>query len=89
VSIKIERRNTRIWFGEGEQRWSVEDPAYPRVAEEFHRLTDQKLYYVRGMASTLVYLTSDCPTTKLAQEKLALIRRALRDIPSPYRLEKP
>jgi hypothetical protein len=82
--ILIRSEHTRIWFGEGSERWSVEDPDFPRVADEFHQATDAKLYYVRGMASTLRYLTAVCPTTKLAQEKLALIRRALRTVPSPY-----
>jgi len=85
--IKIRREHTRIWFGEGDQRWSVEDPDYPRVAEEFHKTTDQKLYYVRGLASTLIYLVCQCPTTKRAQEQLALIRRALREVPNPYKSE--
>ncbi len=85
--IKIRREHTRIWFGEGDQRWSVEDPDFPRVEEEFRQATDQKLYYVRGLASTLLYLVYQCPTTKRAQEQIALIRRALREVPSPYKSE--
>ena len=88
MSILIERRHTRIWFGEGDQRWSVEDPDYPRVEEEFRQATEHKLYYVRGMASTLWYLAGQCPTTARAQEQIALIRRALRTVPSPYRRDE-
>lgn len=82
--IAIRREHTRIWFGEGAERWSVEDPDFPRVEDEFRKATDAKLYYVRGLASALLYLVGQCPTTKLAQEKIALIRRALREVPSPY-----
>lgn len=82
--LLIERRHTRIWFGEGEHRWSVEDPDYPRVADEFRAATDAQLYYVRGLASTFCYLIGACPTTALATEQLALVRRALRTVPSPY-----
>lgn len=82
--VKIRREHTRIWFGEGDERWSVEDPDFPRVADEFHKATDAKLYYVRGLASTLLYLIAQCPTTKRAQEQIALMRRALREVPSPY-----
>lgn len=84
MSIPIRRENTRIWFGEGEERWSVEDPDFPSVADEFHKATDAHLYYVRGLAGALLYLITQCPTTKLAQEKIALMRRALREVPSPY-----
>lgn len=84
MALKIERRHTRIWFGEGDEQWSVEDPDYPRVEDEFHETTERKLYYVRGLANTLLYLVTACPTTKLAQEKIALIRRALREVPNPY-----
>lgn len=88
LPVKIRRDHTRIWFGEGEEQWSVEDPYYPRVENEFRECTDRQLYYVRGMASTLMYLIETCPTTKLAQEKLALIRRALREVPNPYEAER-
>lgn len=82
------REHTRIIFDEGDRRWSVEDPDFPRVEEEFRVATEAKLYYVRGLASTLLYLICDCPTTKLAQEKIADIRRALRTVPNPYRKEE-
>ena len=89
MSIKIERRNSRIWFGEGIHRWSVEDPCFPRVEEEFRLATDHKLYYVRGLASVFCYLVGQCPTTARAQEQIALVRRALRAVPDPYLPEKP
>ena len=84
TDILIRREHTRIWFGEGENRWSVEDPDFPRVADEFRAATDAKLYYVRGLASTFCYLIGQCPTTARAQEQLALVRRALRTVPSHY-----
>ena len=84
MAEKVRREHTRIIFGEGEGRWSVVDPDYPAVEEEFLECTERKLYNVRGLASQMLYLICVCPTTELAQKKIAAIRRALREVPNPY-----
>lgn len=82
----ITRSHGRIWFDKNVpgENWSTEDIGYPRLHEEFDKINELKLYYARGLISTFVYLLVDCPTTALAQQKLACMRRALRDVPNPY-----
>ena len=67
--VKTERKYGRIYFGEGDGRWSVTDPEAPD-----HR------YTTRDHASHWLYMICTCPDTKTALEKVRLIRRALRTV---------
>lgn len=80
----IRRQYGRIWFGYGRDRWSVNDYDNPALDERRRRMSQESDFLPRDVIGDLLYLVFDCPTTKLAQEKLALIRRALREVPSPY-----
>jgi hypothetical protein len=80
----VERRHGRIWFGERGDRWSVNDYDRPELSGRRRRMTQEGDFLPRDVISDFLYLLYDCPTTKLAQQKLAAIRAALRNVPSPY-----
>lgn len=78
-----------IVFGEGAERWSFPDPGHPIVDRALYGLrygktleeTDSRALVLADTVSALRYLLHTCPTTKLACEKLAAVRRAIRDLP--------
>jgi hypothetical protein len=78
-----------IVFGEGDERWSFPDPGHDIVQQAQHRVRygqpleqcNTDALVLGDTVSALAYLLYDCPTTKLAQEKLAAMRRAIRELP--------
>jgi hypothetical protein len=74
----IRRQHGRIYFGEGDDRWSVNDPDDPRLEADL---------LPRDVLTDYLYLVYTCPTTTAAQAKLAAIRLALRTVPNPWRKE--
>lgn len=79
-----------IVFGEGEDRYQMTDPGQKRTADARHaqrygsaeELTRSR-YVVASIADEYAYLVWTCPTTKDACEKLARLRRAVRELPDP------
>jgi hypothetical protein len=80
-----------IVFGEGDERYQMTDPGQKRTGDARHAvrykspesLTMSERYLVAGLADEYCYLVWDCPTTKDACEKLAKLRRAVRELPDP------
>ena len=76
-------------FGEGEDRWSFPDPGHPivdranRSARGYDGHPLDTAIVLADVVSALAYLTHDCPSTKIACQKLAAIRRAVREMPLP------
>jgi len=82
---KVRRASFAIVFGEGDERWSISDPGHPVVQEAQHRVRYEVGEHNHSMtlasvASDMAYLVHDCPTTKLACEKLAALRAAVREL---------
>jgi hypothetical protein len=82
------RESFLVTFGEGEQRWSFPDPAHPivdmaqwrtRYGQPLERASSDALV-LADTVSALHYLIHVCPTTKLACEKLAAMRAAVREL---------
>jgi hypothetical protein len=72
VRPKVERRYGRIYIGEGEQLWSLQDPVRVDLAEPS--------LAALALARDWAYLLVTCPDTKTALEKVRLIRWALRNV---------
>lgn len=79
----LEEKFDRLYFGNGKEdgKWSVNAPYGDRLCNALHTarycpnaLTPQKAMLLAEIISDYLYLVHDCPTTKLAQEKLACIR---------------
>lgn len=88
MTIKARRVHSRIVFGEGAERWCVNDPGSTSIYEAGHRARHDYDCFKRSHAlllaetvSDFVYLVHTCPTTKLACEKLAKLRAAVRALP--------
>jgi hypothetical protein len=76
----ITRKAGRICFGDGPERWSVVDLEAPKVVEAHYQLRygPSPDFNLAEALDAYRYLAIDCPTTKMAQQKLAAIRRAHR-----------
>ena len=89
------RASFQIVFGEGTERWSFPDPWHPLVEQAQHRVrygaphgrdvapTNGDALVLADTVSALYYLIHTCPSTKLACEKLAKVRAAVRKLGSP------
>jgi hypothetical protein len=84
----IRREHGRIYFGEGADRWSVNDPDDPRLADRLGRMSAESDFLPRDVITDYLYLVYTCPTTSAAQAKLAAIRLALRTVPSPWEMQR-
>lgn len=75
-----ERRHGRLFFGEGAERFSFVDLESERVVEAAHALRygENPNFDLASALDDYRYLVIDCPTTELAQQRLALLRRAYR-----------
>ncbi len=85
---KARRASFVIIFGEGDQRWSMPDPRQKRVSDanraaRYGELSHSDGLILASVASAFAYLIHDCPTTKLAIEKLRMMRAAVRALPDP------
>ena len=84
----VRRASYRVIFGEGDQRWSMADPGHPLVSEADHRVhygrpleeVDRDAMLLASVARDMAYLVHTCPSTKLACEKLAAMRAAVRKL---------
>ena len=84
----VRRASFVVVFGDGTQRWSMPDPGHPIVARAQRRVRYGKpleeassdALVLADTASVLAYLIHVCPTTKLACEKLAAMRAAVRKL---------
>jgi hypothetical protein len=83
---KVRRGSYRVFIGEGTERWSLGDPGHPLVSEANHdsryspdTMTHGQVMTLASIASDFEYLVHVCPTTKLACEKLAAMRAAVRE----------
>jgi hypothetical protein len=85
----MRRVNWIIVFGEGTNRWQMTDPGSKRAvrADRAYRYgsgaTRDDVAVLASVRSCFAYLVHDCPTTKLACEKLAKLRAAVRALPEP------
>jgi hypothetical protein len=87
----MRRASYQIIFGDGANRWSLGDPGHPLVARaQWHARyskplseLDSKALLLAELVSDLHYLVYTCPTTKLACQKLALLRTAVRGLEMP------
>lgn len=71
----------RFFWGDPAKQFSFSDPECVRVQNALHdlRYGDKPNLDAAGLISDYLYLLLGCPTTKLAQKKLAMMRRALRE----------
>ena len=75
-------------MGTGPEQWSLSDPGHPAVsaAQRHVRYSapleplDPHAIVLAEVASDMAYLIYDCPSTKLACEKLAVMRAAVRKL---------
>ena len=88
-SRKLVRRGSfRVFMGTGAGQWSLSDPAHPIVSRAQRHVryskplgeADTHAMVLASVASDMAYLIHTCPTTKLACEKLAAIRAAVRKL---------
>ena len=89
---EVRRASFVVVFGEGTERWSFPDPCHPIVDRAQHltrygkpfeagRTEEEKAALVLAdTVSAIAYLIHTCPTTKLACEKLAAMRAAVRKL---------
>ncbi len=89
---EVRRASFVIVFGEGDERWSMPDPGHPIVGNanwraRYHKHIDEPrtqldtdALVLADTVSALAYLIHTCPTTKLACEKLAAMRAAVRKL---------
>ena len=89
---EVRRASFVVVFGEGAERWSFPDPGHPIVDRAQHltrygkpfeagRTEEEKAALVLAdTVSAIAYLIHTCPTTKLACEKLAAMRAAVRKL---------
>jgi hypothetical protein len=85
---QVARRGSyRVVFGEGERRWSLGDPGHPLVSQadwqarhEPLNTSSSQVLILASIVSDMHYLVHVCPSTKLACEKLAAIRAAVRKL---------
>ena len=82
MAEKLIRRGAhRVFIGDGLERWSLADPAHPLVVEAHRHATESQAgLMLASVASDMHYLVHTCPTTKLACEKLAALRAAVRKL---------
>ena len=84
----VRRGSFRVFMGTGEEQWSLADPGHPVVsaAQRHVRYSsplaqlDSHALVLASVASDMAYLVHDCPSTKLACEKLAKMRAAVRKL---------
>jgi hypothetical protein len=84
----VRRASFQVVFGDGVHRWSMPDPSHPVVksAQRCVRYGDtpnkhnSDALVLADVASAIDYLVHTCPTTKLACEKLAAMRAAVREL---------
>ena len=82
---EVRRASFVVVFGNGDQRWSMPDPSHQVVDEAHHRArygipSKSDILVLADNVSALYYLIHTCPTTKLACEKLAVMRAAVRKL---------
>jgi hypothetical protein len=84
---KVRRGSYRVFIGEGTERWSLGDPGHPLVSKANYdsrynptAMTDGQKLTLASITSDFAYLVHTCPTTKLACEKLAAMRAAVREL---------
>jgi hypothetical protein len=82
------REHGRIYFWTKAQQWSVTDPGNNDLFRARQQLSARGDYLPRDVIGDYLYLVYTCPTTKLAQQKLAAIRAAVRTVPSLWRNEE-
>jgi hypothetical protein len=70
---RIERKNGRIYIGDGDLLWSFHDPVCLDLSEPS--------WVALTLARDWAYLLRTFPDTKTALEKLRLIRWAIRNVP--------
>lgn len=76
------RHSRRIVFGAGRAQFSVVDLEAPEVTEAARQLRygpNSNLDLAQAL-DDYRYLVMDCPSTRRAQQKLALLRRAYREV---------
>jgi hypothetical protein len=86
MTQQIRRANWHIIFGEDDTRWQIGDPGCSRImkarrASLYGPTTREDTALLASVVSDFAYLVRYCPTTKLACEKLAQMRAAVRALP--------
>ena len=77
----VRRGAHRVFIGEGTERWSLADPGHPLVVAAHRRAPESATgLMLASVAADMHYLVHTCPTTKLACEKLAAMRAAVRKL---------
>jgi len=80
------RTSYRVTFGEDTERWSLGDPGHPMVENAAYRARygtpsgNDGAMLLACIVSDMVYLVHTCPSTRLACEKLAALRAAVREL---------
>ena len=83
----VRRGSYRVYFGDGSELWSLSDPGHHLVERADYQVrhglleADCDALPLAGVRADMAYLIYDCPTTKLACEKLAAMRAAVRALP--------
>ncbi len=85
AAMRSRRASFRIIVGDGTEQWSFPDPGHPIVDRAQHATrygTPSKSdgLVLADTVSALHYLLYDCPSSKLACEKLAVMRSAVREL---------
>jgi len=85
IERRARRGSYRIVFGEERDRWSLADPGHPLVSRANHDArhnplgtSSEQVGVLASITSDMHYLVHTCPSTKLACEKLASLRAAVR-----------
>ena len=88
MAEEARRGSFKVIFGDGAESWSLTDPGHPRVTEADRRVHwskplgegDADAMVLASVARDMHYLVHTCPSTKLACEKLAAMRAAVRKL---------
>ena len=85
--MSVRRAGWHVIFGDDHGRWQVGDPGSKRAVAA-HRACRfgavafrDDVAVLASLRSDFAYLVHDCPTTKLACQKLAALRAAVRKLP--------
>lgn len=82
----VRRASYKVVFGEGAEQWSMGDPGHPMVSNAGYRARygtpsgNEGALLLASIVSDMHYLVHVCPSTKLACEKLAALRAAVREL---------
>ena len=83
---EAKRVRFKVVFGEGTESWSMGDPGHPMVVNAGYRARhgtqsgNDGAMLLASLVSDLHYLVHVCPSMKLACEKLAALRAAVRQL---------